>query len=777
MLVAAMVAASTLGLPHDLSRPQCPASAGTAFAGESGAPSFLRSSTEDVPGQPTASGVDPYLLHTAEPAPLGIADYGVDAADRPYLYSTPSFAGQVQINSLSSYNATLGDARSIGFQLNVNVYLSGASSTYVYWVQDVASLNLSTDRVTFIDNVWNSSSPGAGLTRSSLSGNGTISTSGSSTFYYAFASPSLPGAQATLTFPTNLTMEVVATVTGGMPGVAFEYGDGFGWVTYDNVVFPSAAGFVDYGFLVDGFAYEPNGVFYDAELILGGPGGGSQTTISSTDVRLFLYYWNGHNFQEVVNAYNFGSDTAEGLNNGLSAGYFYLKNGSLFAKVTASTGSLGVLYDHTTIGVVNISTPVTSGELYINGTDYGPFSGNDVNITVGPGTYTFSIYLGGAFVASRSASVSGGAYLPLRIGFGALFTVTFTESGLPAGTSWSATIGATTLTSSAASIVFTEPNGTYSYTVGGVSGYSVTPRSGAVNVAGGDVAVALTWHQQQYVVTFLESGLPSGTSWSVTLEGVTLTSFTATIAFVETDGTYTYNVTGIPGYTTTPWRSTVQVSNANWTVPVTWSRVTYAAWFNESSSAIGDWSLVVESGGGVVVNITAPNPSEEVQLANGSYDFRITPPLGYAASPSSGSFTVSGGPRTITVSFVLANGFVSGTVSPTTASVLVGSVPATLTGGRFNVSEPAGRVAVEVTAAGFKAYFTNVTVVAFQTTWANASLLPVTGPATSQSSGLSPYLIPALAGVGAAAALVVGLLLIRRRRSPPAAARPPSGAT
>ena len=130
-----------------------------------------------------------------------------------------------------------------------------------------------------------------------------------------------------------------------------------------------------------------------------------------------------------------------------------------------------------------------------------------------------------------------------------------------------------------------------------------------------------------------------------------------------------------------------------------------------------------------------------------------------------------------TVSIVLANGFVSGTVSPTTASVLVGSVPATLTGGRFNVSQPAGRVAVEVTAAGFKPHFTNVTVVAFQTTWANASLLPVTGSATSQSSSVPPYLILAIAGVGAVAALAAGLLLMRRRRSPPAAARPPSGAT
>ena len=62
------------------------------------------------------------------------------------------------------------------------------------------------------------------------------------------------------------------------------------------------------------------------------------------------------------------------------------------------------------------------------------------------------------------------------------YTITFTESGLPSGTSWSVTFNNQTQTSSTDSITFTSPNGTYNYTIGSVSGYSSLPSSGTVTV-------------------------------------------------------------------------------------------------------------------------------------------------------------------------------------------------------------------------------------------------------------------------------------------------------
>jgi len=51
-----------------------------------------------------------------------------------------------------------------------------------------------------------------------------------------------------------------------------------------------------------------------------------------------------------------------------------------------------------------------------------------------------------------------------------------------------------------------------------------------------------------YSVTFTESGLPSGTQWSVTLNGITKYSTGENIAFTLINGTYTYNVNVPSGY-------------------------------------------------------------------------------------------------------------------------------------------------------------------------------------------------------------------------------------
>jgi len=73
------------------------------------------------------------------------------------------------------------------------------------------------------------------------------------------------------------------------------------------------------------------------------------------------------------------------------------------------------------------------------------------------------------------------------------FVVTFTESGLAAGTVWSASLNGATLFSSAGSIVFLEQNGTYGYGIGSVSQYTVSPQSGSVVVNGSAATVSITF--------------------------------------------------------------------------------------------------------------------------------------------------------------------------------------------------------------------------------------------------------------------------------------------
>ena len=71
------------------------------------------------------------------------------------------------------------------------------------------------------------------------------------------------------------------------------------------------------------------------------------------------------------------------------------------------------------------------------------------------------------------------------------YSITFTERGLGSGTTWDVTLSGTTQNSTETSIVFTEANGEYNYTVGspGYPANLVEPNSGTVNVSGANVAL------------------------------------------------------------------------------------------------------------------------------------------------------------------------------------------------------------------------------------------------------------------------------------------------
>ncbi|MGC2789687.1 MAG: hypothetical protein WA547_06490 [Thermoplasmata archaeon] len=56
----------------------------------------------------------------------------------------------------------------------------------------------------------------------------------------------------------------------------------------------------------------------------------------------------------------------------------------------------------------------------------------------------------------------------------------------------------------------------------------------------------------EYAVVFTETGLPSGTEWSITLNGTSQNSTSSTIQFSEPNGQYAFFVTPVSGYTVAP---------------------------------------------------------------------------------------------------------------------------------------------------------------------------------------------------------------------------------
>lgn len=94
----------------------------------------------------------------------------------------------------------------------------------------------------------------------------------------------------------------------------------------------------------------------------------------------------------------------------------------------------------------------------------------------------------------------------------ALYAVTFTEAGLPAGTAWSVTFGGVTENGTGTTIAFQVANGSYSYSVASVSGYSVVPLSGTqlVSGPGASITVTFTANASSSSAAFLEGGVTGG---------------------------------------------------------------------------------------------------------------------------------------------------------------------------------------------------------------------------------------------------------------------------
>ena len=114
-------------------------------------------------------------------------------------------------------------------------------------------------------------------------------------------------------------------------------------------------------------------------------------------------------------------------------------------------------------------------------------------ITVGSGPSGVSFDSGNGYVYVANA-VSGSISIIATAKELAKYPVTFTESGLPSGTTWYVNLSnGQSFSSTTSAISFSEPNGSYSYTVSNVSGYSVSPSSGSIAVSGSSISKTITY--------------------------------------------------------------------------------------------------------------------------------------------------------------------------------------------------------------------------------------------------------------------------------------------
>ena len=289
-----------------------------------------------------------------------------------------------------------------------------------------------------------------------------------------------------------------------------------------------------------------------------------------------------------------------------------------------------------TISVGGFTTSTNGSSLqFILGDGTHPYVASDANSSFRP-------------VAALGNAVVSGANLTVNVSFEPVdYSVTFVESGLPVGLPWIVLLGGTNNSSFSSTLGFRLTNGTYAYRVVAPMGVTVTPASGNVSVKGANVTIDVVFVPELFVVTFEESGLPSGTSWTVTLNGVRESTASREYNFSVPDGNYPFTVTPLKGFNVTPASGNLSVHLANQTVHLLFVPPLYAVTFEESGLANGTaWSV---NNNGLFENFTGV--SFVLPLANGSYSYSTSTVAGYSVTNGSGTVHVSGHPVTVLVQY------------------------------------------------------------------------------------------------------------------------------
>ena len=270
------------------------------------------------------------------------------------------------------------------------------------------------------------------------------------------------------------------------------------------------------------------------------------------------------------------------------------------------------------------------------------------------GTYTYSVATNDATYApnyySGTVDVTGSPVSAAPITFSPVtYSVVFTETGLPGGTSWTATLASSPQSTTSSSITFSVTNGTYSYSIASSNNhYAPNVYSGGVLVEGSGATVPITFSPVTYLVTFSESGLPAGATWYVNVtDGPNLATTGATTSLTAQlfNGTYPFTVaTNEKTYAPAYADSSVVVNGAPASASDTFALVTYAVTFTETGLPTHtSWSVLINS-----ATQSTTGTSMVFEEANATYGYTVSTAVGGSFS---GTTTVNGGPVGVTTAF------------------------------------------------------------------------------------------------------------------------------
>jgi thermopsin len=259
------------------------------------------------------------------PAPLGIADYGIQSVGGVNVATqslSTSVEGSLNMNQISLLYLDSAGPDEYSIQLNTvatNVTVLGNSS-FQFWNQNVVYYYQGSHTLHLLSAIVNFSSPALDFPSNTIvSGNGAIYPGFGYFFPYG---PTLDVPEPfSIQFYNNLTVihgnaAVYFNYTISSPAAPRMSG------SYDLVVFnsqlPGGSGrhTPQPHYDIDGHALSGTGYIpLDAELILGGDGGGSTTSVFDLNatMQLFTEATGMSSYQPIPAAYDFGMETGETL--------------------------------------------------------------------------------------------------------------------------------------------------------------------------------------------------------------------------------------------------------------------------------------------------------------------------------------------------------------------------------------------------------------------------------------------------------------------------------
>ena len=301
--------------------------------------------------------------------------------------------------------------------------------------------------------------------------------------------------------------------------------------------------------------------------------------------------------------------------------------------------------------------------VYINGKILQS-QNQSISLNLPNGTYRFQIVNQGYYYPTQPyglITVSGKS-ISIQVNFvSILYTVSFKETGLPLNLAWTVLVsnqtgGTVANTSSSDYNNLSLLNGSYSFSVLETDFYVSIPGNGTFSVNGGTVVLSVQYKIFKYSVNFIETGLPAGDIWNITLTSQagtfnTTSTTGGTASFLVVNGTYTFIVVSADkNVAPSPMTGTVIVSGAPENVSVTFSPVLFTAQIDESGLAKGvAWSISLDN-----VTYSSNGTSINVTLANGTYDFTVlNVTAGYTYSPASGKIILKGSNITTTITYTV----------------------------------------------------------------------------------------------------------------------------